>query len=225
MKTYINFVFLIFLFSSPTKADLFGADIPILAQIAATTAKELKATMELLNVSKDTIDNIKEANTQLNTHRETLNRIESLAARAERLSRARIRSHSDLNSELRRIRGTISSSQRMIKDFEKKYGPELKKIEKTEEAQIAMKESADTPMVSQSMVDIRTSLSYDGGSHASHSQNTAINTALTNEILIESTNRQYILATEQLKFINEQRERNIQLQNEQEKSSRFLGGL
>lgn len=225
MKNFINLV--LFLSFVPVKihADLFGADIPILAQIAATTAKELKATMELLNVSKDTIDNIKEANTQINTHRETLNRIESLATRAERLSNARVRSHADLNNELRRIRGTLSSSQRMIKDFEKKYGPELEKIEKTQEAQVAMKESADTPMVSQSMVDIRTSLSYNGGSHASHAQNTAINTALTNEILIESTNRQYILATEQLKFINEQRERNLQLQNEQNKSAKFLGGL
>lgn len=225
MKNYINYILILLVFNiSQLRADPFGADIPLLAQIASTTANELKTTMELLKVSKDTIDNVKEANAQINTYRETMSRIERLANRADRLSKARVGSHADLNNELRRLRGAIEESKRMSKDFEKKYAPELEKIQKTGEAKIAMEESIKLPTVSQSMIDIRTTESYNGASQATHSQNTAINTALTNEILLESTNRQYLLASEQLEYFKEQRMRNLELKNEQEKSSKFLGG-
>ena len=44
------------------------------------------------------------------------------------------------------------------------------------------------------------------------------------EILIESTNRQYLLGTEQLSFFQDQKMRNIELQDEKNRSSTFLGG-
>lgn len=224
---YIKTLTLIFsfVFSIRASADIFGADIPILAQIAATTAKELKATMEILNVSKESVDNIKEANKIINTHRETMNRIEYLVNRAERISNAKVRNHAELNNELRRIRGTIDTSKRFSEEFKKKYELELKEIEKIEEKKIALKESTELPTVTSGMVESRTSQSYSGDSSATHGLNTAINTALTNEILIESSKTQQSVSEAQLEYYKDQKIKNLKAENDEGKVKKFLGGM
>jgi hypothetical protein len=66
---------------------MFGGDIPILAQIAVTTAKELKTTLELLDIADKTQKNISDANRQISLQMEIMDRVDRLSNRADRLSK------------------------------------------------------------------------------------------------------------------------------------------
>jgi glutamyl/glutaminyl-tRNA synthetase len=200
-----------------SKADIFGADIPILAEIAMTTAKELKTTLELLKVANDTQKNIKEANRQISMHMETMSRIERLATRAERLSKMKAKNHAELNNELRKIRYSLSEAKRLEKDFEKKYSTTFQAKEK-------ISDSLELPEVDKKTLDRRLRVTESGDTAGIHAQNTAVNSALTNQILYESSYNQNLMFKEQLDFNNEQRERSFR-QDKKEKAEReFLKG-
>lgn len=215
MKTKIIIYLIALSVSSYAKADPFGGDIPILAQIAITTAKELKATLELLDVADKTQKNISDANRQISLHMETIDRINRLAERAERISKMKVRNLSEFNSDLRRIKYSIKDAKNLEKDFEKKYG-------KTAEAKDKINDSINTPEVDKRTIDKRLSTTEQTNTPAGHSQNTAYNTALTNQILYESSQNQNYMMREQLDYFNEQRARNYELDRRAYEEKRFL---
>lgn len=198
------------------KADIFGGDIPILAQIAISTAKELKATLELLEVAEKTQKNITDANRQISTHMETMDRIERLSNRADRLSKIKIRNNAELNDQLRRIKYSISESKRLEKRFETNYGSTFAAKEK-------INNSIELPEVDKKTLDRRLSVTETTNTPAGHAQNTALNTALTNQILYENSQNQNYMMKEQLEFFNEQRERNYELDRKSRSERQFLG--
>lgn len=214
-----NFLFsLIFslIFMPKAKADMFGGDIPILAQIAISTAKELKATLELLEVAEKTQKNIIDANRQISTHMETMDRIERLSNRADRLSKMKVRNNAELNDQLRKIKYSISESKRLEKRFENNYGS-------TFEAKVKISNSIELPEVDKKTLDRRLVVTETTNTPAGHAQNTALNTALTNQILYENTQNQNYMMREQLEFFNEQRERNFDLDRKSKGERQFLG--
>jgi hypothetical protein len=197
------------------RADLFGGDIPILAQIAISTAKELKATLELLDVADKTQKNITDANRQISLHMETMDRINRLAERAEKISKMKARNLSELNSDLRKIKYSIRDAKNLEKDFEKKYG-------KTAEAKDKINDSINTPEIDKRTIDKRLSITEQTNTPAGHSQNTAYNTAITNQILYENSQNQNYMMREQLDYFNEQRARNFELDRRLYEEKRFL---
>jgi hypothetical protein len=199
-----------------TKADMFGGDIPILAQIAISTAKELKATLELLEVAEKTQKNITDANRQISTHMETMDRVERLSNRADRLSKMKVRNNAELNDQLRKIKYSISESKRLEKRFEKNYGS-------TFEAKEKINNSIELPEVDKKTLDRRLSVTETTNTPAGHAQNTALNTALTNQILFENSQNQNYMMKEQLEFFNEQRERNFEMDRKSKGERHFLG--
>lgn len=213
----IKTIILLFIFSTETsKADMFGADILILSEIATSTAKELGATLELLEISHKSAKEIKEANRQISTKMETMERVDRLTKRAERLSKAKVRSNAELNSELRKIKFSIAESKRLQNRFEKNYGS-------TFEAKEQINNSIEMPEVDKKTIDRRLSISESTSSQAGHTQNTAMNTAITNQILHEQSYNQNLLMREQLEFFNEQRERNQALDKKMNNERKFLG--
>jgi hypothetical protein len=217
MNTKIQYTILFLtLFTQDLRADIFGGDIPILAQIAISTAKELKATLELLDVAEKTQKNITDANRQISTHMETMDRIERLSNRADKLSKMKVRNHTELNEQLRKIRYSISESKRLEKRFEKNYGS-------TFEAKEKINDSIEFPEIDKKTLDRRLSVTETTNTPAGHSQNTALNTALTNQILYENSQNQNYMMKEQLEFFNEQRERNYELDRKSKSERQFLG--
>jgi len=216
-KKVLSLLVVLFL-TSPlkVKADLLGGDVAILAQIATTTAKELKATLELLEVADKTQKSISEANRQISLHMETMDRIDRLAARADRLSKMKARNLSEFNSDLRRIKYTVKDAKRLEKDFDKKYG-------KTADAKEKINESIELPEVDKRTLDRRLNVSATTILPTGHSQNTALNTALTNQILFEQSQNQNYMMREQLDFFNEQRARNYEMDRRANAEKRFLG--
>jgi len=215
MKTNILIFIVINLIMNFAKADLFGGDLPILAQIAVSTAKELKATLELLNVADQTQKNITDANRQISLHMETMDRINRLAERAEKISKMKARNLSEFNSDLRKIKYSVKDAKNLEKEFEKKYG-------KTAEAKDKINDSINTPEVDKRTIDKRLSITEQTNTPAGHSQNTAYNTALTNQILYESSQNQNYMMREQLDYFNEQRARNYELDRRMYEEKRFL---
>lgn len=197
-------------------ADMFGGDLPILAQIATSTARELKATLELLDVADKTQKNIADANRQISLHMETMDRIDRLANRADRLSKMKVRNNAELNNELRRIRYSVNDAKRLEKDFETKYGSTIQAKDK-------INDSIEVPEVDKKTLDRRLSVTETTMTPAGHAQNTALNTALTNQILYENSQNQNYMMREQLQFFNEQRERNYELDRKERSDRKFLG--
>lgn len=215
MKTKFIIFIATLLITNLVKADMFGGDIPILAQIAVSTAKELKATLELLDVADKTQKNITDANRQISLHMETMDRINRLAERAERISKMKARNLSEFNSDLRKIKYSVKDAKNLEKDFEKKYG-------KTAEAKDKINDSIELPEVDKRMLDRRLSVTETTNTPAGHSQNTALNTALTNQILYETSQNQNYMMREQLDYFNEQRARNYELDRRMYEEKRFL---
>lgn len=215
MKTKFLIFITTLLITNLVKADMFGGDIPILAQIAVSTAKELKATLELLDVADKTQKNITDANRQISLHMETMDRINRLAEKAERISKMKARNFSEFNSDLRKIKYSVKDAKNLEKDFEKKYG-------KTAEAKEKINDSIEIPEVDKRMLDRRLSVTETTNTPAGHSQNTALNTALTNQILYETSQNQNYMMREQLDYFNEQRARNYELDRRMYEEKRFL---
>jgi hypothetical protein len=195
---------------------MFGGDIPILAQIAVTTAKELKTTLELLDIADKTQKNISDANRQISLQMEIMDRVDRLSNRADRLSKMKVRNNAELNDQLRTIKYSVSESKRLEKKFEKNYG-------QTYEAKEKISSSIELPEVDKKTLDRRLSVTETTNGPAGHAQNTALNTALTNEILYESSQNQNYMMKEQLEFFNEQRERNYELDRKSKNERQFLG--
>lgn len=217
MRTNIFNALIISIFLMPmAKADIFGGDIPILAQIAISTAKELKATLELLEVAEKTQKNITDANRQISIHMETMYRIERLSNRVDRLSKLKVRSNAELNDQLRNIKYSISESKRLEKRFETNYGS-------TFEAKEKISNSIELPEVDKKTLDRRLAVTETASTPAGHAQNTALNTALTNQILYENSQNQNYMMKEQLIFFNEQRQRNYELDRKSKGERQFLG--
>ena len=204
------------MFIPTVKGDTFGGDIPILAQIAISTAKELKTTLELLNVAEKTQKTISDANRQISIHMETMDRIERLSNRAERLSKMKVRNNAELNDQLRKIKYSINESKRLEKRFETNYGSTFQAKEK-------INDSIELPEVDKKTLDRRLSVTETTNTPAGHAQNTALNTALTNQILYENAQNQNYMMKEQLEFFNEQRERNFELDRKSKSERQFLG--
>lgn len=195
---------------------MFGADLPILAQIAVSTAKELSATLEMLKVAEKTQKNISEANRQISTHMETMDRVERLSKRADRLSKMKVRNNAELNDQMRKIKYSIDESKRLEKRFEDNYGQTARTKEKINEA-------IELPEVDKKTLDRRLSVTETTQTNAGHAQNAAINTALTNQILYENSQNQNYMMKEELVFFNEQRERNYELDRKAKNERQFLG--
>lgn len=216
MQIKISAILFIFVSSiANVRADIFGADIPLLAQIAVTTAKELKTTLELLKVAEKTQENISKANAQISVHMEVMNRVERLTARADRLSKMKVRNNAQLNAQLRSIKYSIAESNRLEKKFEENYGS-------TFEAKEKIKTSIELPEVDKKTLDRRLSVSETTNTIAGHGQNTAMNTALTNQILYENAQNQNYMMKEHLEFFNEQRQRNYELDRNTKSERKFL---
>lgn len=217
MKTKIALsLFLSLSISTNVQADMFGADLPILAQIAVSTAKELSATLEMLKIAEKTQKNISEANRQISTHMETMDRVERLSKRADKLSKMKVRNNADLNDQMRKIKYSIGESKRLEKRFEDNYGQTARTKEKINEA-------IELPEVDKKTLDRRLSVTETTQTNAGHAQNAAINTALTNQILHENSQNQNYMMKEELVFFNEQRERNYELDRKAKSERQFLG--
>ncbi len=216
MKFSLILQVILFIYSSNVSADVFGGDLLILSEIAMSAAKEAKATLELLDVAEKTQDNISKANRQFSTYKETTLRAERLANRAARLAKMRINNNAQLNEELRKIKYSVNETKRLQARFEKNYGT-------TFEAKEKIQASIDLPEVDKKSLDTRLSVSETTSSAAGHAQNTALNTALTNQLLYENFQNQNLMMKEQLEYFNEQRERNIELDRRQSSERKFLG--
>lgn len=214
IKIMLSFIFTLTLISN-VSADMFGGDIPILAQIAITTAKELKTTLELLDVADKTQKNISDANRQISTQMETMDRVERLANRADKLSKMKVRNNQELNVQLQRIRYSVADSKRLEKRFEENYGSTVKAKDK-------INDSIDLPEVGKRTLDKRLTVTETTNTPAGHAQNTALNTALTNQILYENSQNQNYMMKEQLEYFNEQRERNYELDRRSKDERKFL---
>ena len=102
------------------------------------------------------------------------------------------------------------------KRFENNYGS-------TFEAKVKISNSIELPEVDKKTLDRRLVVTETTNTPAGHAQNTALNTALTNQILYENTQNQNYMMREQLEFFNEQRERNFDLDRKSKGERQFLG--
>ena len=91
------------------------------------------------------------------------------------------------------------------------------------EAKEKISNSIELPEVDKKTLDRRLAVTETTSTPAGHAQNTALNTALTNQILYENSQNQNYMMKEQLIFFNEQRQRNYELDRKSKGERQFLG--
>lgn len=143
-----------------------------LSQIAATAAKDLQVTLELLSIAENEQKRLSKIHSDIRSKQMLARRIERRMDYVQSLSDTDINSHRELNMALRRLRYEINESERALKDIEKNYGLSFAA---TEEAELNQDFSQDMEEEAEELV-IR---AYSESDPQEAAVNTAINSAFS----------------------------------------------